>query len=64
MTIHARLLQLADDSHAAGGWGFLIVMALIVASVLLFLAMRRSLSKVPERFDEPHEPEEPKTPTP
>ena len=53
MTIHPLLLQLADDDggHAAGGWGFLIVLALIVASVLLFVAMRSSLSKVPEKFD-------------
>lgn len=54
LTVHAAVLRLADDGHAAGGWGFLIVLALIVASVLLFIAMRSSLSKVPETFD--HQP--------
>jgi hypothetical protein len=61
MTVHdghvfARpVVELAAESHKAGGWGLLIVLGLIVASVLLFLAMRRSLSKVPETFDPPAE---------
>lgn len=55
MTVHPRLVQVADGSHAAGGWGFVIVLGLIVACVLLFVAMRRSLSKVPETFE--HDPD-------
>ena len=58
MTFHPVLLELADDGgHAAGGWGFVIVLGLIVACVLLFVAMRRSLSKVPETFE--HQPGDP-----
>ncbi|HVU74555.1 MAG TPA: hypothetical protein VHE83_16440 [Mycobacteriales bacterium] len=59
---HPALLQLADDGHAAGGWGFLIVLGLIIASVLLFIAMRSSLSKVPETFD--HQPGDEDRPPP
>jgi hypothetical protein len=53
----ARLADSGDGGgHSAGGWGFLVVLALIVVSVLLFIAMRRSLSKVPESFDPPNDP--------
>ena len=37
----------------AGLIGFLVVLALIVASVLLFRSMSRHLRKVPKSFDDP-----------
>ena len=39
----------------AGLIGFLVVLALVVGSVLLFRSMSRHLRKVPPSFDDPHD---------
>jgi hypothetical protein len=45
----------------AGLIGFLVVLALVVASVFLFRSMSRHLRKVPKSFDEPGPPDTPST---
>ena len=59
MTLWGALLPLAvdnadDGKHGVGGWGALIVLLMIGASVGLFLLMRRSLGRV--RFVERPDP--------
>jgi O-antigen ligase len=43
---------------SAGLIGFLVVLALVVACVLLFRSMTRHLRKVPKSFDAPSPPPE------
>lgn len=43
---------LAAGSVSGGAIGFLVVLALIIAAVLLFRSMLRHLRKVPPTFDE------------
>ena len=43
----------------AGLMGFLVVSALVVASVFLFRSMLRHMRKVPASFDEPPPPDDP-----
>jgi hypothetical protein len=38
---------------SAGLVGFLVILALVVAAVLLFRSMSKHVRRVPERFDEP-----------
>jgi O-antigen ligase len=53
-----------NDNASAGTIGFLIVLAMIIACALLFVAMRRSLGKVPESFDDPNgKPPDPDQPS-
>jgi O-antigen ligase len=47
-----------NDNASAGTVGFLIVLAMIIACALLFVAMRRSLDKVPDSYDPPPAPGE------
>lgn len=37
----------------AGLVGFLVILALVVAAVLLFRSMTKHMRRVPDRFDEP-----------
>ena len=42
--------------------GFLVIVVLVVASVLLFVSMTRHLRKVPKSFDPPPPPRGPDDP--
>lgn len=50
------VLVLAAPTIGAGGLGFLVILALIVAVVFLFRSMNTHLKRVPKSFDEPAEP--------
>lgn len=43
----------ASASLGAGAIAFLVVLALVIASVFLFRSMSRHLRKVPKSFDQP-----------
>jgi O-antigen ligase len=45
-----------NTNASAGTIGFLIVLAMIIACALLFVAMRRSLGKIPDSYDPPPAP--------
>jgi len=47
-----------NTDASAGTVGFLIVLAMIIACALLFVAMRRSLAKVPDSYDPPAGPDD------
>jgi hypothetical protein len=38
---------------SAGLVGFLVILALVVAAIVLFRSMTKHMRRVPERFDEP-----------
>lgn len=44
---------LAEGTLGAGAIAFAVVLALVVASVLLFRSMNRHLRKVPPSFEQP-----------
>ena len=48
---------LAAQYIGAGGLGFLVILALIVAGVFLFRSMNRHLKNVPPEFEEQTAPE-------
>ena len=48
---------MATQYIGAGGLGFLVILALIVAGVFLFRSMNRHLKKVPPDFEEQAAPE-------
>ena len=48
---------LADDTLGAGFIAFVVVLALIAASVFLFRSMSRHLRKVPKTFDADSSPD-------
>lgn len=50
------VLVLAAPTIGAGGLGFLVILALIAAAVVLFRSMNTHLKRVPKSFDEPAEP--------
>lgn len=53
----AHLLAIADDgSVSAGTTGFLVVVALCVASYFLFRSMTKHLRRVPKQWDRPVDP--------
>ena len=43
---------------SAGLVGFLVILALVVAAVLLFHSMSKHMRRVPQRFDEPDAPDD------
>lgn len=47
------MLVLAAPTIGAGGVGFLVVVALIVAAFFLFRSMNSHIKRVPRSFDEP-----------
>jgi len=47
---------LAAPTIGAGGLGFLVICALIVAVFFLFRSMNTHLKRVPKTFDEPTDP--------
>jgi O-antigen ligase len=46
---------LASSALGAGFIGFLVVLALVLAAVLLFRSMTKHLRRVPKSFDPPDE---------
>jgi hypothetical protein len=48
------MLLLVPASKVEAGWiGFAVVLALVIASFLLFRSMRKHLRKIPRSFDPP-----------
>lgn len=56
----SHLLSVAeDDKVTAGTTGFLVVVALCVASYFLFRSMNKHLRRVPKQWDPPEPPADP-----
>jgi hypothetical protein len=49
---------IAAGAVSGGAVGFLVVLALVIAAVLLFRSMLRHLRKVPPSFDQPDRPDQ------
>ena len=45
----------------AGLIGFLVILALVVAAVLLFRSMTKHMRRVPDRFEEPDAADDPQS---